>query len=245
MEILSGVGIGLLVGVLIGMSTSEVVGTVVAALTALLAAYFGLTGSKAGTGEAGGGRLARIAAFGIAAVIGVVGGLYARTHGILGRSVAEHVSEWQEAGYDSIAARHLVVYERTGLIPPDWGAEQAGEPNRGQSPYLFAEAVGKCDQIVPENYRSPWSWPTRTFGRVKAGRGSRAPRRALLRSRGGEYSNRPGGWYAKSDEGDRRHGGGCRFLPRTFRQRTPGGAALPGGGSRVRGQGQGERLCGG
>jgi hypothetical protein len=120
-DVLSGAGLGLLLGKVVGLATSPVVGVVVGALTSLLAAVLGLQGGGDGAAPA----LARvrvnglrIASFGLAAVIGVLAGLYVRINNPLAQPPEQQLARWTKAFPDNPAlAAQMMISERSGLNP--------------------------------------------------------------------------------------------------------------------------------
>ncbi|HVR29673.1 MAG TPA: hypothetical protein VMS86_09060 [Thermoanaerobaculia bacterium] len=147
-EWLAGGGIGLLVGALLGLSVSPVVATVLGALTAVIAAFFGLAGDS----KQDSARLGRIAAFAFAAVVGLVTGLYLRTHDSLSVSVEDDVAEWEAAGYPTGIARGIVAYERTGLVPEGWSQAPEETGPRSASTALFSASAEDCARVDPRDH---------------------------------------------------------------------------------------------
>ena len=148
LDVLAGASLGLLTGVLLGLSVSEIVGTVIGGLVALLGAFFGLGGEEV-AGRNVTLRATRTGSFALGAVIGIVGGLLARTNDVLAPSPADRVRVWQEAGYPTESARGIVAFERLGLVPEGWTTtDSTKDATRQRMLALFANrAEGRCDDL--------------------------------------------------------------------------------------------------
>lgn len=114
--IFSGMGLGLLVGALMGLSNSPVVATVVSSLVALLAAYFGLLpknkeaqteGQKTPTNSHM--NDIKIGSFSFFVIIGMVGGLFMRTHDTLSVSPKDQFLELKNVGYTDEVALKIIA----------------------------------------------------------------------------------------------------------------------------------------
>jgi hypothetical protein len=168
LDLFAGLGIGLLVGVILGLSLSAVVGTVIGALTALLAAFLGLSDkplAKSGEGAEAPTSLrrrdARIGAFGIACTLGVLLGLFLRTHDLLALPMKDRVQRWIDAGYEPRQARQLVTFEETGLVPEGWagGTESdGGDPGvpatraAARVTALYGAEARACTDLDPRRF---------------------------------------------------------------------------------------------
>ncbi len=145
----AGAALGLLAGLLLGLSVSNVVGAVLGPLTALLGAFFGLSG---GTGRLAPAAPARMAAFGLFCAAGVAGGLAIRAGDLLAPSPASSAARWEAAGFAPERARELAAYERLGLLPAGLSPAPETAAARGRSSALFAgeagAACGRLDQPV-------------------------------------------------------------------------------------------------
>jgi hypothetical protein len=104
-----GGALGLCVGILMGMTTAPVVGTIVGALAALFATIFGVKDQDLSS-------FGRIGGFGALCVLGVVVGIYLRTHNSLGISAGQQVAEWTAAGFTEPVARSIVLYRELGVL---------------------------------------------------------------------------------------------------------------------------------
>lgn len=110
-QIFAGAGLGLLVGGIIGLSISETTGIILGALTSLLAAFFGLRSSK--DGEEGNQLV--IGSFGFACIMGIVFGIFVRTHQYLAPSIKSEMSAYLEAGFDSTEAKEIILISKFGI----------------------------------------------------------------------------------------------------------------------------------
>jgi hypothetical protein len=140
-NMMAGAGLGCLFGLLLGLSVAQTIGGVIAALAAVLAGFFGL--SEKGIV----GSPARIAGFGLAAVVGVVGGVALRAQDALSLSPQAAVARWTDAGYPAAEARTMVAFERLGIRPQ--GREVAAPPQPGRQTALFSGASpGDCQRLA-------------------------------------------------------------------------------------------------
>jgi hypothetical protein len=166
-DLLSGLGIGLLLGIVVGLSTTPVVAVVVGALTSLLAALLGLGGTPADPAKPSlmdkvqlNGL--RIGSFGLAAVAGVFVGLYVRINNPLAESPKAQLARWEAAFPDNPAlARQMMIYERHRLVPAtlkldkDFGTTvTTGAGPDTHSAVLFGNLQGKalCRDLAPAEY---------------------------------------------------------------------------------------------
>jgi len=164
-HLFSGSGIGLLVGAIVGLSVSQVVGIVLGSLTALLAAFLGLKDAA----KEGDANLAeaehranmkwlRTGAFGFFCTMGILLGIFIRTHGILSVPIDQKLSRWISAGYDHARARQFVVYQELGLKPRDWEiADAEAITRRKHDSVLFAEKGGSaiCQRLAIDQFDDP------------------------------------------------------------------------------------------
>lgn len=170
MNYFSGAGIGLIVGLLLALSVSSVVGPVVTSIAALLAAYFGLTSIDTTNNiptdqaEKNGYRLRisnqRIGSFGFACVIGILIGIFLRTHNLLGISVSDKYENWVKIGVEPVVARSLTIYEETGIIDDKIKLQSIASPqakpesNLREQTILFRAEEEDCDRLLPSRYGS-------------------------------------------------------------------------------------------
>jgi hypothetical protein len=163
-HLFSGSGIGLLVGAIVGLSVSHVVGIVLGSLTALLAAFLGLKDSKRGDGTnstetecRSNMKWLRTGAFGFFCTIGILLGIFIRTHGILSVPIDQKLSKWTSAGYVPAQARHFVVYEELGLKPRDWEiADVEAITRRRHESVLFSQAGSEiCQRLAIDQFDDP------------------------------------------------------------------------------------------
>jgi hypothetical protein len=111
----NGMGVGLLLGLLLGLAVSPVVSGVIGTLSSLLVVLLGLN-EKLFTVV----KSVRIGAFGLFAVVGILAGLYIRSHSPLAPSMADLKKEYTDLGYPDSVARDFIAYQEFGLIPESW-----------------------------------------------------------------------------------------------------------------------------
>lgn len=154
-ELFAGAGTGLLLGLLLGLAASPVVGVVVGALAALLAALVGVQLPGRGDAPSPNQRRAghwRAAAFSLACVLGVLGGLYIRTHDLLSpapHSLQQRVDELTGIGFSASEARRIVVLHKLDDTPI-----AAATPTAPSSKsLLFAAQAERCERLNPERFK--------------------------------------------------------------------------------------------
>ncbi len=155
-QIFSGLGLGLFVGTIVGLSVSPVVSTILGALASVLAAFLSLQGGEA-TDEGWFSRLKmnglRIGSFGLACVLGIFCGLFARSQDVFSSTLQEQIAKWTMAGYSKEEARQYVLYQKLGLVP-EGRQVQLNEVQKAQSSSLFGElsAIDLCYELDPSRY---------------------------------------------------------------------------------------------
>jgi hypothetical protein len=152
LQIAIGGALGLCVGTLMGMTTAPVVGTVVGALAALFATIFGVKDQDLST-------FGRIGGFGVLCVLGVVAGIYLRTHNSLGISAGQQVAEWRAAGFTEDVARSIVLYKELGvLVDPSGGltttqrAEKIVPQPSLTATTLSSAGAEECADMAPSRF---------------------------------------------------------------------------------------------
>ena len=111
-EAISALFLGLFIGLIIGLSISSIIGIVIAGMISLLASFFGL---KEGTAN-GKTKTEIISLFSAFAIIGVICGIYLRTHGSLSLSLKEKKEKWVAAGFSEEQAKTIVLFEELRII---------------------------------------------------------------------------------------------------------------------------------
>lgn len=146
-----GGALGLCVGILMGMTTAPVVGTIIGALAALFATIFGVKDQDLSS-------FGRIGGFGALCVLGVMGGIYLRTHNSLGTSSGQQVAEWTAAGYTEPVARAIVLYRELGVLVNAKGeltttsrAEKVSAASL-TSTSLSAKGAEECANMAPSQF---------------------------------------------------------------------------------------------
>jgi hypothetical protein len=162
-QVFSGLSIGLLLGILVGLSASPVAALVVGALAAMLSTLV-LPQSKGSATDTTPARQQaaawRSGALGVAAIVGLVAGIWVRTHDALSPpaatppSLAQQVAAVQAAGFSAEEARRLVASrEFSGAR----GASASGEaPPKAQgrgSSVLFGADADSCERMAPSRYK--------------------------------------------------------------------------------------------
>jgi hypothetical protein len=136
-----GAAIGLFIGVMVGMSASPIVASVSSALIGVVAAYgaakLGGAGSAKHDDNTADGPMAQsshellayLAGLGVAGVLGIALGLYARTHHLLSPSPKQIVQDWREAQLELEHAQQVALnLYNTGLALPAKSSAPAPAP---------------------------------------------------------------------------------------------------------------------
>lgn len=158
-QIFSSLGIGLLVGVLLGLSSAPVVGLVVGSITALLASLLGFrlpnrddnASSSENLPEAMRQMLIglRAGTFGFACIVGILAGIYMRTHDTLSppeKGLEARYTELISIGFDPKDARRLLI-SPSGQITPSTGST----PDT-QNTILFSTDAETCAQLEADRF---------------------------------------------------------------------------------------------
>jgi hypothetical protein len=140
--VFNGAGIGLLLGILWSLSVSPVIGGVIATLSSLLALFLGLSEKYIDPLKS-----IRIGAFGIAAVAGVLLGLYIRTNDPFTPTMRDKMDQYLAIGYSEEQARAFI----TKSIESDTGK------TRREANVLYSGTVdaGACDDLQYAKEGSP------------------------------------------------------------------------------------------
>lgn len=115
----AGIGLGLLIGLIMGLSVTPTVKIILGALASLLGALLGFE-NKLGNSDGNQSTVERnvkLGSFGIAVVLGIIGGIHIRTNNLFAPTITEKVQTWLDAGYDSASARKYVAYELLKIDP--------------------------------------------------------------------------------------------------------------------------------
>lgn len=108
---------GLLIGLLAGLSSSPIVATIVSALMPLLAGlvYWKSKGADNASAQFRPAAVG-IGCFSLAAIVGVLSGIWTRTHGLLSPAPSARVAIWREAGLQQSEAISVAMREYDGSL---------------------------------------------------------------------------------------------------------------------------------
>lgn len=154
-QVFSGVAIGLLLGLLMGLSSAPVVALVVGAIAALLGGMV-LPAGRARDDELPAPARLRAAAWrsgalSLAAIVGLLCGLWLRTHDALSPAaptLAQQVAELQAAGFAADEARRLVAARRFPAAPA------SAAPATHRATVLFSGGSDACERLAPARFAS-------------------------------------------------------------------------------------------
>lgn len=149
----AGLSLGTLVGLLIGLSSVPVVASAVGALLALLVTFFGFVRNEGTMATRTSG--ARLAGFGLAMAVALIGGIALRSHGALGPSFADRVARFTVEGMPRGRALDLAAYEHLGLRMGQLAQVEAPAAAPAASPYAFSGAGDPaCAMLDADRYAS-------------------------------------------------------------------------------------------
>ncbi len=161
-QVFSGASIGLLLGLLMGLSTSPVVALVVGALAALLGAVV-LPQAKGAANDTTPARQQaaawRSGALGLAAIVGLVAGLWMRTHDVLSPprpTLVQQVAALQAAGFGAEEARRLVAgreFPAARAASAPTAAAPAAAAADHRSTVLFSADATTCERLAPSRFK--------------------------------------------------------------------------------------------
>lgn len=113
-----GAALGLLFGLMVGLSFSPILGGLAAAVLAAALGWNVLAGKDAApsTPSPALHRAAslRLIGFSLLAALGLLGGIYLRTHNLLSPSYKDQAKAWRDSGFSEAEARGLALVERLG-----------------------------------------------------------------------------------------------------------------------------------
>ncbi len=150
---LGGACLGLLLGMLIGMSASPVVADVIGAITAAAIAFIGLRAASESDTTGLSPVLARTSGFAMGCVLGVLLGLFIRTHSLLSEPLAGRVKSWENAGFPPADARAIVLFQEADILPAQWKLEKSDKPSTHSS-LLYGSASSVCAESAPARYEN-------------------------------------------------------------------------------------------
>jgi len=153
-QLFSGAGLGLMLGLLLGLSSAPVVAVVVGAIAALLGSIvLPQMQTKPSPDAAEEQRTAidlRAGALGLACVLGILCGLWLRTHDALSPktpTLKEKLEQWKSLGFSPEESRVLVA-RGEGFGPS--GAASSAPP--AARTILFGDRTTRCEQLSAERY---------------------------------------------------------------------------------------------
>ncbi len=111
----NGLGVGLLLGLLLGLAVSPVVSGIIGTLSSLLVVLLGLNESYLSPVKS-----IRIGSFGLFCVIGILSGMYIRSHDTLAPPLKTLYAEYKAMGFSDKDAREFIAYQEFELIPENW-----------------------------------------------------------------------------------------------------------------------------
>lgn len=193
-----------MLGLLLGLASTPVVAVVIGAIAALLGSLvLPQLPLRSGSGDPGAPpgltdrRIHnewRAGALGVACVVGVLSGIWMRTHDLLSPprpTLKQQMVDWQTLGFSAEQARLLVV-QAAGVntqgvvsdvaVPFSVGAARRTDLEGSSRSVLFAERATRCAQLAPDRFATIESASAaydamgeKVLARVARGLGSRVP----------------------------------------------------------------------
>jgi len=111
----NGLGVGLLLGLLLGLAVSPVVSVIIGTISSLLAVLLGLNENYLNPVKS-----IRIGSFGLFCVIGILCGVYIRSHNLLAPSLQSLYTEYRAMGFSDKDSRNFIAYQEFNLTPESW-----------------------------------------------------------------------------------------------------------------------------
>ena len=158
-QLFSGASFGILLGILLGLSTSPVVSLVVGALATLMPHVIALRASPAGAADPASPASGRVDAykmgmFALCCVVGIIAGIYLRTHDALSPPAGflrKEVAALMEIGVTRSDAEKLVLsrYRQTPLA-----VAPAEKPDAARLTVLMASTQERCDKLGDQQFAS-------------------------------------------------------------------------------------------
>jgi hypothetical protein len=158
--IINGIGVGLLLGLLLGLAVSPVVSGVIGTLSSLLVILLGLNDKYVGTVKS-----LRIGAFGLFAVVGILLGMYIRTHNALSPPMLEMKQKYLETGFDENQSLYFTALKYFDHVPVGWfGTSEKdtiafSKTDKSVKSHLFSSEIdaGQCALLKSANKDFPKS----------------------------------------------------------------------------------------
>jgi len=111
----NGLGVGLLLGLLLGLAVSPVVSVIIGTISSLLAVLLGLNENYLNPAKS-----IRIGSFGLFCVVGILSGVYIRSHNSLAPSLQSLYNEYRAMGFSDKDSRNFIAYQEFNLTPENW-----------------------------------------------------------------------------------------------------------------------------
>jgi hypothetical protein len=111
----NGLGVGLLLGLLLGLAVSPVVSVIIGTMSSLLAVLLGLNENYLNPVKS-----IRIGSFGLFCVVGILSGIYIRSHNSLAPSLQTSYNEYRAMGFSDKDSRNFIAYQEFNLAPESW-----------------------------------------------------------------------------------------------------------------------------
>lgn len=111
----NGLGVGLLLGLLLGLAVSPVVSVIIGTISSLLAVLLGLNENYLNPVKS-----IRIGSFGLFCVVGILSGIYIRSHNSLAPSLQSLHNEYRAMGFSDKDSRNFIAYQEFNLTPENW-----------------------------------------------------------------------------------------------------------------------------
>ena len=146
----NGLGVGLLLGLLLGLAVSPVVSAIIGTLSSLLVVLLGLNENYLSPVKS-----IRIGAFGVFCVIGILSGMYIRSHDSMAPPLHSLYDEYRSMGFPDKDARDFIAYQEFDLVPGNWTKTDTGVSNDSAAPAEQASSVKNEPRLLASGDNMP------------------------------------------------------------------------------------------
>jgi len=130
----------------LGLAVSPVVSAIIGTLSSMLVVLLGLNENYLSPVKS-----IRIGAFGVFCVIGILSGMYIRSHDSMAPSLQSLYDEYKAMGFSDKEARNFIAYQEFDLVPSTWTKADAGTVVSADQP----ETVSNESRVLASTENMP------------------------------------------------------------------------------------------